>query len=276
MKPSKNTLAKPQSLIVATLIVSALVLAAVISLALFRDDGPIDPTWEKIQREKRLIVAIDPSYPPFAEYGDPVPVGIDADLAHTIADQWDAEVHFSWQGYDGLYDSLLLRHVDIIISAIRPDPRRTDLIYYTQPYLDAGQVFVGKVDAPQDFDMLAKDAIVAVEFASDGAIEVHKNEVSNVVETQSASEAIQMVLDGNADYALVDRISAGNFAGQVVISESVVSDVYVIAIRRENWRLARNVEETLLKLKNNGTLSEIITKWIGRFSEPLRNSDGTS
>jgi ABC-type amino acid transport substrate-binding protein len=77
-----------------------------------------------------------------------------------------------------------------------------------------------------------------------------------------------MVLDGNADYALVDRISAGEFADQVIISEPVVSDLYSIAIRRENWRLARNIEETLLKLKNNGTLDKIITTWIGYFPGP--------
>ncbi|MCI0708974.1 MAG: ABC transporter substrate-binding protein [Chloroflexi bacterium] len=261
-------LAKRQTLIVAASVVTAVVLGAVIWMVLFRDDGPPDPAWEKIQREKQLVVAIDPSYPPFAQYGDPVPVGIDADLAQAIADEWGVEVHFSWQGYDGLYDSLLLRHVDIIISAIRSDPLRTDLIYYTQPYLDAGQVFVGIENAPQDFMAVEQDDVIAVEFASDGAIAAQQHELRQVIETQSSAEAIQMVLDGNADYALVDRISAGEFANQVVISGPVVSDLYSIAIRRENWRLARNVEETLLKFKNNGTLDEIVTTWLGYFPEP--------
>lgn len=268
MTPFKSMLAKRQALIVAASVVTVVVLGAVVWMALFRDDGPPDPAWEKIRRDKQLVVAIDPSYPPFAEYGDPVPVGIDADLAQAIADEWGVEVHFSWQGYDGLYDSLLLRHVDIIISAIRPDPLRTDLIYYTQPYLDAGQVFVGVEDVPHDFTALAQDDVVAVEFPSDGAIAAQRHNVENVLEAQSPAEAIQIVMDGEADYALVDRISAGEFANQVVISEPVVSDLYAIAIRRENWRLARNVEETLLKFKNNGTLDEITTKWLGYFPEP--------
>ena len=268
MKRFKSIVAKRQSLVVATALMTVVVLVAVGWMALVRDDGPPDPTWEKIQHEKQLVVAIDPSYPPFAGYGDPVPVGIDADLAQAIADEWGVEVHFSWQGYDGLYDSLLLRHVDLIISAIRPDPLRSDMIYYTQPYLDAGQVFVGVVNVPQTFMELAQDDVVAVEVASDGAIAAQQYHLEHVIETQSSAEAIQLMLDGNADYALVDRISVGEFANQVVISEPLVSDLYAIAIRRENWRLARNVEETLIKLKNNGTLDKIIATWIGQIPKP--------
>jgi ABC-type amino acid transport substrate-binding protein len=276
MKPSENTPTKRQSVILATIVITVVVLAGVAGLALFRDDGPTDPAWEKIQREKKLVVAIDPSYPPFANYGDPAPVGIDADLAQAIADEWGVEVHFSWQGYDGLYDSLLLRQVDIIISAIRPDPLRTDLIYYSATYFDAGLVFVGTEVVPSDFAMLSNNAVLAVEFASDGAIEARKHNYDHIVEASSSAEAIEMVLDGNATYALVDRISAAEYGNRVVISEPVSSDPYVIAVRRENWRLARKVDETLVKLKSSGVLDAIIRRWVGGFSEPLRDSDGTS
>src|SRR5688572_25042058 len=118
--PSKSRL-----FIGAITLISVVVLGGVGYSLVWGGEGRPDERWTKIQREKVLVVAIDPSYPPFAIYGDPEPVGLDADLAHALAEKLGVTVRFSWQGYDGLYDTLLLHHADVVISAIRPDQSRT-------------------------------------------------------------------------------------------------------------------------------------------------------
>ena len=45
-------------------------------------------------------------------------------------------------GFDGLYDALLARRADIIISGLPYDPRWTEDVAYTANYFNAGQILV--------------------------------------------------------------------------------------------------------------------------------------
>lgn len=264
------------------LAVMTCLLGLVVGGALYRalvygGDGPPDPAWQHIQRQGRLVVAIDPSYPPFASYGDPHPTGLDADLALALGRELGLDVHFSWQGYDGLYDSLMLGQTDLIISAIRPDPLRTDHIYYTTPYIDAGQVFVMQASAaPPDpaslgFSTLSGQSL-AVELATEGDLaarrylEAHPAVFFDLQRHISAQAALTAVIEGQADAALVDRISAGEVAAQtnvpLTISPPVVPDPHVIAIRRDNWQLIRHVEDALTELRRSGQLAALTRQWI--------------
>jgi polar amino acid transport system substrate-binding protein len=229
--------------------------------------GRADERWAKIQREKVLVVAIDPSYPPFAIYGDPEPIGLDADLAHALAEKLGVTVRFSWQGYDGLYDTLLLHHADVVISALHPDSSRTQDILYSPPYADAGQVFVTlpATTSIGDWSELAGQRL-AVEFASEGdsAAQKYLAQHPNAFTLQrllSAEEALQAVVAGTAETALVDRISAGAFGQNLTLSAPIIPDLYVVAVYRKDWTLALEVNRALVELEADGTLDALVQKW---------------
>ena len=123
-----------------------LLLAAVVMGLLVRgreDDG----TLERVQATGELRVGLDASFPPFEslDAGGNV-VGFDADLAHAIAAALGAEPVFVNVGFDGLYDALQAGRVDVVISGLPYDPRRTQDVNYSQPYFNAGQVLVVRAD----------------------------------------------------------------------------------------------------------------------------------
>ena len=63
-------------------------------------------------------------------------VGLDVDLARAIAFDLGVEAEFVNIGFDGLYDALLARRVDMVISGLPYDPRWTQDVAYTLNYFN--------------------------------------------------------------------------------------------------------------------------------------------
>lgn len=228
--------------------------------------GPQDANWERIQHTGLIRVGIDPSIPPFAAFGDPLPVGFEPALAQALADELGIEVHFVTLGFDGLYDALVLGEADVVIAALRPDPLRLDRVRYTQAYFDGGHILVSR-DGASDWEALAGKTL-AVEFASEGDIAARQAEVQ-IVRFLTVAEAIDAVQAGEADAALVERVAALDYralnpdTALIFGEQPLVSDPYVMAVRRHDWRLHRNLKNALTDLIANGTVEMLQTQWIG-------------
>jgi ABC-type amino acid transport substrate-binding protein len=167
----------------------------------------------------------------------------------------------------------MLGFVDVLISALHPEARREASVLYTDSYFDAGQVFVGFSDTPlpEDAEDLA-GKLLAVELGSEGdsvarrwlqKSETPSFELSRLI---SADETMQAILDGTADVALVDAISARLFVKnhpELRLSKiPLISDPYVMAVRRSDWRLYLELTQALAELRHKGVLDKIIARWL--------------
>ena len=123
-------------------------------------------TLQEIQDRGALYIGLDPSYPPFEALApDGELYGLDVDLGSELAQRLGVESHFVLVGYDGLYDALLVRQVDVLISALVVEPGRMDDVAYSIVYFDAGLALVApadgktlaefRLDAPPVFDGMA-------------------------------------------------------------------------------------------------------------------------
>ena len=123
-----------------------LILGAV-ALGLLARGRENDKTLERVRATGELRVGLDASFPPFESLdAEGNVLGFDADLAHAIAARLGAEPVFVNVGFDGLYDALWAGRVDVIISGLPYDPRRTQDVNYSMPYFNAGQVLVVRAD----------------------------------------------------------------------------------------------------------------------------------
>ncbi|NDJ85946.1 MAG: amino acid ABC transporter substrate-binding protein [Chloroflexi bacterium] len=234
--------------------------------------GPVDTTWQRLQENPVIVVGVDPNLPPFGIHDPAGPRGLDVDLANALAAEMGFQIRFVLLSYDGIFDALLRGDVDMVIAALRPDPHRTDHFRYSQPYFDAGQVFVGPAgeQLPTGFAALKRQTL-AVEFASEANVEARqflssKPGAFRLLESVTAREAMVAVVEGAADYALVDTVTAHltvqEYPALQVSRETVVPDPYVVAIRRSDWRLFMAVEEALATLRHKGVLQDIIDRWL--------------
>ncbi|MFN8458548.1 MAG: transporter substrate-binding domain-containing protein [Anaerolineae bacterium] len=242
-------LARPAWLAVRSrLLLLTLVALAVLLLPLWwwlfspRDDGSL----VEIRRRGTLRVGLDASFPPFESIdANGEIVGLDVDIAQAVAAELGVKAELVNIGFDGLYDALLARRVDLVISGLPYDPLRTQDVAYTVNYFNAGQVLVTQAgnNTIQSVDDLAGQT-VAVEWGSQAEMEIRRlqnppsplgtpaagahsearkagvggeGETSNTSATppniillrqDSAAAALEAMRNGQANAAIVDAPSA--------------------------------------------------------------------
>lgn len=217
-----------------------------------------------------IVVGVDASYPPFALDAGGVLSGLDIDLASAIGAELDMPVRFRNIGFYGLYDALLSGEVDILISALRIDPMRADLIHYTQHYFNNALLLVTSADKPlSDIEQLSGRDI-AYEHASLADSRIRLWEQGGIEARRLPYELPVYALDalrlGPADAALVDattyRLYRREHPGWAAPHRFISLELYAIALRHDQddaWRLVNGVLSTL---KDSGELARIINKWL--------------
>lgn len=270
----------PYALIVAVL------LLLIFALWFFLSPGD-DGSLAEIRRRGTLRVGLDASFPPFETIdANSQIVGLDADIARAIAADLGVKVEFVNIGFDGLYDALLARRVDLIISGLPYDPRWTKDVAYTINYFNAGQVLVTCADdqAIKAVEDLA-GRTVAVEWGSQAEMEARRlseemkkktfevsktSEVSlKLIRQDSAAAALNAVLAGQADAAIVDAPSAltpsptqreGRGGGLKIVAY-LTDEWYAAAVHLQSRELLAAANQTLARLQESGQMMKLQAQW---------------
>ncbi|HNT78314.1 MAG TPA: ABC transporter substrate-binding protein [Anaerolineae bacterium] len=226
----------------------------------------------RIQESGVLRVAMDPSLAPF-EFVDSAgnPAGFDVDLARQIGERLGVDVHFVTTGYDGLYDTLTVGNADIIISALYPDPNRTQSFAFSPPYLQAGEILVVRQDSTINgvVDLAGKQVIVVYGTQAHMLAQQWQRTLTPPPELLpgDAPETILGVLAaGYADAVLIDNISAQihlrNISGLRIIGSPVEDAPYVIAARMKDRDLIENIGAILAEMHSDGTMDALLERWL--------------
>jgi ABC-type amino acid transport substrate-binding protein len=218
---------------------------------------------------------MDASFPPFeAITSDGTLVGFDVDLARELGRRLGEGVEVQFVAnlpYDGLYDALTIGRVDVVISALVVDPARMADFAYSISYFDAGQVLVVQEGASQTIGAVERMAdlegrTLAVALGSRGDLVARRwdrrLEGLTLVSYQTADAALLDVADGQADVALVDRVSALRAPDVAIIGDPVTEEPYAIAVQKESQRLLHAINEALRDMKADGTLEALSDKWL--------------
>ena len=243
-----------------------------IALILTTACRPGEDTWEQIEAGGVLRIGVDPTFPPFAAADGPETWGLDIDLARALAEEMGLEPRFTYFGYDGLYDALATRQVDVLISALVVAPERTADVAYTDSYFDAGQVLI----VPAGSDVAAEADLdgrtLAVELGALGHVEAQawqrRRPGLTVATFGSVDEALAAVAGGAAGAALVDGVGGRLYvrdhadSGLVRRDPPVVPEPYAMAVRIGERTLHRRLNEALAELAASGRLEEIAGRWL--------------
>jgi polar amino acid transport system substrate-binding protein len=229
------------------------------------DDG----TLAEIQRRGSLRVGMDASFPPFETIDENGRiVGLDVDVAGAIAADLGVELELVNIGFDGLYDALLARRTDIIISGLPYDPRWTEDVAYTANYFNAGQVLVtraGEVTIKEAADLAGHT--VAVEWGSQADMEARRLERDaadlTILRQATAAEALQALSSGAADAAIVDAVSGVQaFPQGLRIAAYLTDEWYAAAVHVESRALLEAVNRSLSRLEESGEMAKIQAYWL--------------
>jgi polar amino acid transport system substrate-binding protein len=251
-------------------VLGVLTLSAGLWVMLTPGEPPKDETWERIQRDGVMRVAVDASYPPF-EYIDEAGnlVGYDIDLAHELGRRFGVDVEFVIISFDGLYDALQVERVDLILSALPFDLRLTEDVAYSHSYFNAGQMLVvreseGSVSSAENL----QGRRVGVEWGSMGDVESRqllRRMEFELYQYPTPAEALGVLAEGELDAVIADAVSVHQFHrehGSIKIAGSpVTEDPYVIATLLSSSVLQEQLNEAILELSANGFLDQLRVQW---------------
>ncbi|MGQ9584448.1 MAG: substrate-binding periplasmic protein [Anaerolineae bacterium] len=254
------------------LLLAALLLAALLWYVF----GPgEDKSLSRIFESGVMRVGMDPSFPPFENLdvvADEVR-GYDVDLAQALADQLGGvRPQFVIIGFDGLYDALWARKVDLLISALPVDPMLTKDVAYSTPYFNAGLRLLTLKGGSQieNLDALTGQKL-AVEWGSEGDLKGRelrqRVQGLELVSFLSSEEALDALLRGEVDAMLVEGVAALQFAGEheevALFGELLTDQPYAVAIHPKDKALHRAINQALGALRTDGTLARLEAKWFG-------------
>ncbi|MBN1218336.1 MAG: amino acid ABC transporter substrate-binding protein [Anaerolineae bacterium] len=232
-------------------------------------EGSDDDTLAEIQRRGTLRIGLDASFPPFEMMDENGRImGLDVDISRAIAADLGVEAEFVNIGFDGLYDALLARRVDIIISGLPYDPRWTQDVAYSRNYFNAGQMLVTRVGA-ESINTVQDLAgrTVAIEWGSQADMEgrqlAAEIEDLTLLRRESAAEVLEAVFNGQADAAIVDAVSgASAFPQGLKIITYLSNDWYVAAVHIKSQALLAAVDQSLLRLEESGNMARMQAEWL--------------
>ncbi len=227
---------------------------------------------DRIREAGVLRVAMDPSLEPFEFVdGNGQPVGFDVDLARQIGARIGVEIQFVATSYDGLYDALTAQKADIIISALYPDPARTQAFAFSPPYFQAGDMLIVRKDSTiNDVNGLAGKQVMVVYGTEAHLIAEQWVETLSPPVTLLPGDApetiIAVLASGYADAALVDNVSARLHVtadtGLRIVGSPVNDNPYVIAARVEDKALIEAIGQIIEEMNQDGTIEQLFQRWL--------------
>ncbi len=249
------------------LVLTVLILA--IAALWFLLPSPDDGTLAEIKRRGTLRVGLDASFPPFEMLDDQDRIiGLDVDIAQAIASDLGVELELVNIGFDGLYDALLARRVDLVISGLPYDPRWTQDVAYTRNYFNAGQILVtlageSTIKAVED----VSGRTIAVEWGSQADMEARRleQELANVtlLRHSTANEALDALFNSEADVAVVDAVSGVSaFPRGLKIVAYLTDEWYAAAVHIESRELLEAINQSLAHLEERGQMAEMQARWL--------------
>ena len=221
----------------------------------------------------KFTVGFDQEFPPMGFVGDDGQfTGFDLDLAKEVASRLGLEFvpqPINWDAKDMELDS---GNIDCIWNGFTMQGRE-DAYTWVGPYMANNQVFV--VNADSDIASKADLAGKAVEVQKDSsglAALQDDAELSasfgSMTEVADYNTALMDLESGACDAVCMDSIVAGyqiksSGKDMKILDDTLAAEEYGIGFKKGEDELAKAVYDTLMEMKDDGTVAKISNDWFG-------------
>ncbi len=215
-----------------------------------------------------LVMATNAEFPPYEFHDGDKIVGIDAEIAQAIADELGMELEIEDIAFDSIIPEIVSGKADMALAGMTVTEDRKASVDFSDTYATASQMIIVKEDSeiagPDDL----KGVTVGVQLGTTGDIYVSDLEAdgTTVERYNKGFEAVQALSQGKIDAVVIDGEPAKTFVSETeglkILDEAFTVEEYAIAVKKGNTELLDKVNGALETLKDNGTLDEIVAKYI--------------
>ena len=224
--------------------------------------------------EGQLIMATNAYFPPYEYYEGEEIVGIDAEIAAAVADRLGLELVIEDIEFDSIIAGIQTGKYDIGLAGMTVTEDRLQSVNFSTPYATGIQSIIVAEGSPITSidDLLEGDYIVGVQSGTTGDIYMSSSpEDGGVGEDRvdrysKGNDAVLALMQGKVDAVVIDNQPAIAFVdaneGLMILETPYTVEDYAMAIAKENTALLDQVNAILAELQADGTLQEIIDRYI--------------
>ncbi len=215
-------------------------------------------------------IATDATWAPFESVNEQTKAieGFDIDLLNAIAAKENIKIEYVNVAFDPLLAGVAQGQYDGAISSITiTEDRKKDMLF-SDPYFNAGQIVtVGKNNTA----ITSKDNLggkkVGAQIGTTGAIEVGKISGAVLKTYDDIGLAYQDLMNGQIDAVVCDNPVAMGYVGKNATKLQTVGAVftdenYGIAVAKGKTDLLNKLNAGLKKVKDEGLITQLSTKWL--------------
>lgn len=228
------------------------------------------------EETKKLVMATEATFQPYEYYDGDEIIGIDVEIAKAIADKLGMELEVVDVEFDSIIPGVMSGKYDFGAAGMTVTEDRLKQVNFTDSYATGVQVVIVNEDSAITsidnlFDGTIENILVGTQAGTTGFLyatwDIQDEGYGEVKSFQKTTDAAQALVNGQIDCILLDNEPAkaivnNNQGLKILDSEYAVED-YAIAIAKENTELLEQINTALKDLIADGTVKQIVDKYIG-------------
>lgn len=233
-----------------------------------------DAEAENTDNDAVLTMGTNAAFPPYEFYDGDTIVGIDAEIAAAIAEKLGLELQIVDMDFGSIITAVQTGKIDMGMAGMTVTEERLQNVNFSTTYATGIQVVI----VPEDSDITSvddifaklnagEDVLIGCQEATTGAIYASGDFGDDHVTTYpNGATAVQALTQGKLDCVIIDNQPAINFVaaneGLKILDTEYVTEDYAIAISKDNEDLLNQINAALEELIADGTVQEILDKYI--------------
>lgn len=246
----------------------AMVMTLVFSMGLITGCGSTASTAKAGVSEGKLIMATNATFPPYEFVENGEYEGIDIEIAGKIAEELNLELVIEDVEFGSIIAGVESGKYDMGMAGMTVTEERKESVNFSNTYAVAVQsVIVPAGSDIKSIDDISSETKIGVQQDTTGDIYATDNYGDEaIVRYKAGPDAVQALAAGKVDCVIIDNEPAKAYVaandGLELLDSAYAEEEYAICIAKENDELLEKINAALDKLKSDGTIDEIVSKYI--------------
>lgn len=217
----------------------------------------------------KLTMSTNAAFPPYEMTTDSGDLeGIDIEVAGAIAEKLGLELQVDDMDFDAALTAVQQGKCDFVLAGLTYNEERAQLMTFSDSYAQGVQAIIVKDGSDiATADDLANAGMIGTQRGTTGYLYCTDDfGEDHVAAYDSGAAAVQALLNGQVDAVVIDKMPAETFAaendGLKVLDTAYTTEDYCAAVAKDNEALVKEVNVVLAELKADGTLDQIVAKYI--------------
>lgn len=219
------------------------------------------------EEKQKLVMVTNAEFPPYEYVEDGKIVGIDAEIAALIAEKLDMELEIVDVAFDSIIPGVQSGKYDMGMAGLTVDEKRLEKVNFSTSYATGIQAIIVKdgSDIKTVDDLAGKK--IGVQTSTTGDIYATGDYGEEAITRyDNGAVAVQALIADKVDCVIIDNEPAKSYVkaneGLKVLDTEYKVEDYAICFAKEDTELKDKVDGALKELIADGSVKEVIEKYI--------------